>query len=102
MHELYGEPSVPVEGYLNADPSVPAWERQCGVVGMQVPRRRQTVRLFDGARAVLLEFATDPKYAGVLLAAASSSLEPSYSHICLEGIEILPGLTLRDMFKYVV
>ena len=34
------------------------------------------------------------------IAAASSSLEPSYSHACLRGLDVLPGLTLRDMLSY--
>mmetsp|Transcript_345 Transcript_345/g.1010 ORF Transcript_345/g.1010 Transcript_345/m.1010 type:complete len:299 (-) Transcript_345:192-1088(-) len=96
MHELPGYPDIPVTGDL--DPSSPG--REIGIVGMQVPRRRDTVRLYEGARLALRELAVDPQYEGILLAAASSSLEPSYSHACLEGIEVVPGLTLRDMFAF--
>eukprot|EP00549_Striatella_unipunctata_P021841 CAMPEP_0118724814 /NCGR_PEP_ID=MMETSP0800-20121206/32800_1 /TAXON_ID=210618 ORGANISM="Striatella unipunctata, Strain CCMP2910" /NCGR_SAMPLE_ID=MMETSP0800 /ASSEMBLY_ACC=CAM_ASM_000638 /LENGTH=165 /DNA_ID=CAMNT_0006633457 /DNA_START=145 /DNA_END=643 /DNA_ORIENTATION=+ len=48
------------------------------------------------------ELALDPVYKErrVILAAASSSEEPSYSRACLGGIEVLPGLTLRDMIQY--
>lgn len=108
MHELSGKPSVPVEGPLD-----PLQIETCalGTIGMRVPGRRgrssfwdgnedECVRLFDGARLALRELALDPKYRGIKLAAASSSLEPAYSHACLRGIEILPGLTLRQMFTY--
>ena len=57
------------------------------------------VTLFDGARRALREIALDPRFKGVLVAAASSSLEPTYSHACLNSIEVLPGLTMRDMFQ---
>ena len=66
---------------------------------MKVIANGPTVTLFDGARRALREIALDPKYAGVIVAAASSSEEPHYSHACLNGIEVLPGLTMRDMFK---
>ena len=66
---------------------------------MQVPRG-PTVSLFPGARKALREIALDPKYQGVIIAAASSSEEPTYSHACLNNIEIVPGLTMRDMFTY--
>ncbi len=66
---------------------------------MKVIANGPTVTLFDGARKALREIALDPKYQGVIVAAASSSEEPRYSHACLNGIEILPGLTMRDMFK---
>lgn len=104
MHELSGKPSVPVEGPLD-----PLNKEDCalGTVGMRVKSRGmwdgnqdECVRLFDGARLALRELALDPKYRGIKLAAASSSLEPSYSHACLRGIEVLPGLTLREMFSF--
>ena len=44
--------------------------------------------------------ATDPAYRGILLAAASTSLEPKYSDACLRALEILPGLTVHDMLSY--
>lgn len=69
-------------------------------MGLQVPRYRDTVTLYDGARRVLYELATNPIYKDVLLATASSSLEPSYSYACLAGIEILPGRTMGDMMSY--
>ena len=98
MHELNGLPEIPVHGELN--PKSMGGKRLKGVVGLQVPRYRDTVMLFDGARRVLYEIATNPIYKDILLATASSSLEPSYSYACLAGIEILPGLTMGDMMTY--
>ena len=96
MHELPGCPEIPVHGEL-----VPTGGKsQKGVVGLQVLRYRDTVTLYGGARRVLYELATNPIYKDVLLATASSSLEPSYSYACLAGIEILPGLTMGDMMTY--
>jgi hypothetical protein len=92
MHELPGMPSIPVEGSLDKD-------NLKGVVGLKVPKSHSTVSLFDGARRTLYELATNPKYEGIILASASSSLEPSYSHACLERLEILPGVTMADMFR---
>ena len=96
MHELPGCPEIPVHGELDPTGST----SQKGVVGLQVPRYRDTVTLYDGARRVLYELATNPIYKDVLLATASSSLEPSYSYACLAGIEILPGRTIGDMMSY--
>ena len=105
MHELSGKPSVPVEGPL--DPLEPTTS-DLGTIGMRVRSRRgmwdgnedECVMLYDGARLALRELALNPIYRGIKLAAASSSLEPTYSHACLRGIEVMPGLTLRDMFSY--
>jgi len=104
MHELSGKPSIPVEGPL--DP-LDVEKSALGTIGMRVRSRGmwdgnedECVRLFHGARLALRELALNPKYRGIKLAAASSSLEPSYSHTCLQGIEVVPGLTLRDMFTY--
>jgi hypothetical protein len=94
MHELPGLPSIPIEGSLDN-------HKMRGVVGLKVPRNGPTVFLFDGARKALHELATNPQYEGVILATASSSLEPSYSYACLERIEILPGLSISDMMTYV-
>jgi Acid Phosphatase len=43
---------------------------------------------------------TDPQYQGILLAVASTSLEPTYSHACLQAIEILPGKTIHHLLHY--
>ena len=93
MHELPGKPSVPIEGDLGDGKGTQ------GIVGLKVPRYGPTVYLFDGARRTLYELATNPKYRNIILATASSSLEPSYSHACLEAIEIVPGVTMSDMFQ---
>ena len=99
MHELPGCPEIPVHGVLNSN-SGEDGQNLKGVVGLQVPRYRDTVMLYDGARRVLYELAVNPAYKDVSLATASSSLEPSYSYACLAGIEILPGLTIGDMMSY--
>ena len=112
MHELSGMPSVPVEGPLDPRDN----NSQLGTVGMKVPSRRrgnkgfdwggyahdgeEVVELYPGARLVLRELATNPKYARVMIAVASSSLEPSYSRACINGIEIVDGLTMKDMISY--
>ena len=48
----------------------------------------------------LRELATDPRYREVKIAVASTSLEPSYSRACMNEIEIVEGVTLRDMISY--
>jgi hypothetical protein len=93
MHELSGLPEIPVHGDLG--------NGETGVVGLKVPRYGDTVTLFEGARRVLHELATNPIYKGLPLATASSSLEPSYSYACLDGIEILPRVTMGDLMRYV-
>jgi magnesium-dependent phosphatase 1 len=105
MYTLHAIPSIPEHGDLTparisrpTNTNTPSTMR--GVVGMQVPPNGPTVRLFTGARQVLYELATDPKYQGIILAAASSSEEPTYSAACLESIEVLPGLTLRQMIHF--
>eukprot|EP00980_Cylindrotheca_fusiformis_P012941 scaffold3236_cov66-Cylindrotheca_fusiformis.AAC.7 len=93
--ELPGTPEIPVHGDLDDQGTQ-------GVVGLTVPRYNSTVALHSGARKVLHELATNPIYKGVQLATASSSLEPSYSYACLDGIEILPGLVMADMMRCVI
>lgn len=44
---------------------------------------------------------TKPQYTGIRLACASSSLEPSYSHACLQAIEILPNISMRQVMSHV-
>jgi magnesium-dependent phosphatase 1 len=92
MYTLHAQPSIPEFGDLG--------DGETGVVGLKVPPAGPTVRLFPGARQVLRELATDPKYANVIIASASSSEEPSFSYACLRGIEVLPGLTMDKMFRY--
>lgn len=95
MHELYNAPTLKIKGKLD-----PKNEEEVGTVGMGVPKVGQIVKLYQGARLALRELALDPKYKGITIAVASSSLEPSYSRMCLEGIEILPNLTMNDMISY--
>lgn len=111
MHELSGMPSIPVEGPL--DPS--DINSELGTVGMKIPSRRrrgknkgfdwggdgeEVVELYPGARLVLRELVTNPKYAAVKIAVASSSLEPSYSRACIKGIEIVDGMCMGDLISY--
>jgi magnesium-dependent phosphatase 1 len=93
VYTLHAKPSIPELGDLS-----PASGH--GVVGMKVPPNGPTVQLFPGARRVLYELASRREYQGIILAVASSSEEPSYSHAVLEGIEILPGLPIRKLIKY--
>lgn len=98
MHELYSKPIRPVHGILNPwidDPS----QHVKGTIGMQ-NNQGDTVKLYDGARRTLYELATNPIYKNVQIAVASTSLEPTYSHACLEGLEVIPGVTLRQMIHY--
>lgn len=104
MHELSSKPSIPVRGILNAhdDDGTQQQQQQLeGVVGLK-NSQGETVTLFEGARRSLYVLATNPIYKNndVQLAVASSSLEPSYSHACLEGIEILPGQSIQSMLQY--
>lgn len=100
MYTLSGTPSIPVQGDLDPSPTKSSSEqREMGTVGMQVPYG-PTVQFFTGARKVLRELVLNPKYKGVILAAASSSEEPPFSYACLEGIEIIPGVTLSDVMAY--
>lgn len=88
----YPGPTIPITGKTEGcDEDV--------VIGMQCPNG-PTVKLFGGARSALLELATDPKYKDVIIAAASSSEEPTFSKACLDNIEVLPGKTMRSMFQY--
>lgn len=118
MHELPNLPEIPIHGNL-VPPTSPVagvrgeqqkWQQEelRGVIGLQVPGRGRyrsaTVTLYDGARRVLYELATNPTYkissGEVRLATASSSLEPTYSFACLNNIEILPNRTIGDMMSY--
>ena len=100
MHELYDAPTIPIPGILGYSSHNNQEEK--GIVGMGVPKKNHPiVKLYDGARQVLRELALNPKYQNILLAVASTSLEPSYSYICLKGIEIIPGQTIQDMITYV-
>ena len=108
MHELSGMPNLSVEGPL--DPTNP--NSSLGTVGMKVPSRRggrkgydwgnsdEIVELYPGARQALRELATNPKYQEIQVAVASTSLEPTYSQACIDGIEIVKGMTMRDMISY--
>ena len=101
MYELSGQPDTPMEGSLGTDIGR-------GVVGAKVrsasPGRSrsefQTVTLFPGALLALQECFTNEKFQHTKLAAASSSEEPSYSAACLDMLEILPGIKMREAFSY--
>lgn len=119
MHELSGLPSIAVEGPLDPNDA----EITLGTVGMKVPSRRsrskrrggggfdwgshnseggeEIVELYPGARQVLRQLVMNPIYKHVQIAVASTSLEPSYSMACLNGLEIDEGVTLRRMLSYI-
>ena len=114
MHELSGMPSIEVEGPLDTNDNMST----LGTIGLKVPSRRrgrggrgfdwggynqdyeEIVELYPGARLALRELATNPKYKEVKIGVASSSLEPSYSKACIESIEIIEGVTMKDMISY--
>lgn len=108
MHELSGMPSVEVEGPLDPHDN----ESTLGVVGMKVPSGRrggwgnygtddeEVVELFDGARQVFRELALNPVYKDVKIAVASTSLEPSFSRKCIEGLEIVEDVRMKDMISF--
>lgn len=96
MHELYDKPTRPIRGVLN--PHMPVSQQVQGVIGL-ANQHGDTVKLYEGARRTLYELATNPIYQGIIIAVASTSLEPSCSHACLEGLEILPGRSLRDLVQ---
>ena len=112
QHELPGLPEIPIHGdytHLSRSSSDKNSESRRTtinvVVGLQIPGVRRgrynfvddTVKLYDGARQVLYELATNSIYKDIQFATASSSLEPDYSYACLQNIEILPYKTMHDM-----
>eukprot|EP00957_Ditylum_brightwellii_P075002 5700200-Ditylum_brightwellii.AAC.1 len=89
MHELPGYPDIPVQGYLNPSSDSSSSdddddEEEVGTIGMQVPRYKTTVKLYTGARRALRELVTNPNYKHIVIGVASTSLEPSYSHACID------------------
>lgn len=53
-----------------------------------LPAGGAVVRLLPGALAVLRELATDPRFAGVKVGAASSTERPAFADICLRHLEV--------------
>eukprot|EP01062_Namystynia_karyoxenos_P009324 TRINITY_DN13300_c0_g1_i1.p2 TRINITY_DN13300_c0_g1~~TRINITY_DN13300_c0_g1_i1.p2 ORF type:complete len:233 (+),score=53.97 TRINITY_DN13300_c0_g1_i1:70-699(+) len=92
MHELPCCPSQPVLGPMPGGGE--------GAAGLRCGKDGPVVRLFPGALRALHELHSAPEFAGVQVAAASSSLEPSYSAACLEGLEVAPGVSIGSMFRY--
>ena len=116
MHELSGLPSIAVEGPLDPNDA----ESTLGTVGMKVPSRRsrstrrggggfdwgsqdgeEIVELYPGARHVLRQLVINPIYKNVQIAVASTSLAPSYSMACINGLEIVEDVSLRSMLSYI-
>ena len=106
MYELAGKPTEAVIGRaydsgVNGDDNNGALTM---VVGARTESRRgaQTVTLFPGALRALRELylMRDTAWSGTRVAAASSSEEPSYSAACLEMLEILPGIKMREVFSF--
>jgi magnesium-dependent phosphatase 1 len=94
MYTLRNKPSIPVEGIIDEK------SQHRGIVGMQVPRNGPVVKLFSEAREILQELVTNPIYTDITLGLASSSEKPTYSWSCLEGIEIVPGTFMKDIFSF--
>ena len=93
--EMYTLDSAPTE----------AVECGSGDEAMIIGARTQggsTVKLFPGALRALQELylQRDTAWAGTLVAAASSSEEPSFSAACLGLLEILSGVKMREAFSY--
>ena len=61
----------------------------------------EIVELYPGARQTLRQLATNPIYQNIQLAVASTSLVPSYSKACMDGLEIVKGVTLGSMLSYI-
>lgn len=51
---------------------------------------RDTVRLFGGAREVLKLLLSDPQYASMQVAVASSTTEPKWANHCLDVLRLEP------------
>ena len=91
MYELSENPSKPVVGNLR--------QGLRGIVGAST-RTGQTVSLFPGALQAMQELFLHPDWEGTKVAAASSSEVPQYSATCLDTLEILPGVKMRQVFSY--
>jgi hypothetical protein len=76
--EMFELPSLPTQQVL----------AQGRCVGLRCAPRGPTVELFPGALHALCELLTQPEWRGTRIAAASSSLEPTYSFACLRAIEV--------------
>uniref|UniRef100_A0A7S1ZWP5 Uncharacterized protein n=1 Tax=Ditylum brightwellii TaxID=49249 RepID=A0A7S1ZWP5_9STRA len=97
IHKPTSLAAVEIEEYDDDDDDE---EEEVGTIGMQVPRYKTTVKLYTGARRALRELVTNPNYKHIVIGVASTSLEPSYSHACIDGIEITKGVRLRDVITY--
>mmetsp|Transcript_39702 Transcript_39702/g.64442 ORF Transcript_39702/g.64442 Transcript_39702/m.64442 type:complete len:205 (+) Transcript_39702:242-856(+) len=91
MFQLPSMPNVPIKGDLHGGQ---------GVVGLKCGKRGPTVELYEGALLALQELCTSQHWKETKIAAASSSLEPSYSYACLQSIEIFPGVNLSSVFSH--
>ena len=90
MYELRETPSQPVIGNLNG--------RGEGVMG--VKSGSEVVKLFPGALQALQDYA-DGKFPNSKIAAASSadnSRAVACAHASMSKLEILPGLTMKELF----
>ena len=90
MYQLPGKPTRKVIGSLGSAGN--------GVVGAATGST--IVRLFPGALRALQELYLLPEWQDTKVAAASSSEEPSYSAACLDMLEIVPGVPMREVFSY--
>jgi len=92
MHELDQPPTKRITGDLG--------NGQVGVVGLQAGR--EIVQLYPGALVALQELTTRPELQSVVVAAASTSLEPAYAHTCLDRLEFLPGRSVVSRMTHLV
>lgn len=89
MHELECDPSIVLINALGEGEGV------TGVVS-----NGKQVQIYMDALLILQELYTLNIYRHVKFAVASSSLKPEYSWICLNTLEILPGVPMKELFSY--
>ena len=93
MHELSSKPTKSIQGSLPNNVGE-------GVIGAQDVQSGDTVTIFPGALLAMQELYQLKEFSKTKVAAASSSLEPTYSYACLDMLEILPGVPMRNIFSF--
>ena len=93
MHELSSKPTKSIHGSFLHNFGE-------GVVGAQDLKSNDIVTIFPGALLAMQELYQLKEFSNTKVAAASSSLEPTYSHACLDILEILPGVPMRNIFSF--
>ena len=67
--------------------------------GTVTDRRGQEVTLFPGAKAALVELATDPRWSETLVGYASRTDQPEWAEECLSLIDVVDGVSMRAMAR---